>query len=62
MLKPNNKKGAERLLDCVTYVSQGFQMRLSHSTPSEKDAMFDWQDTAFTTVKQVVTTVPILYQ
>ena len=67
MPKPGDKKGVERLLGCVTYLSR-FLPRLSEVVGplrhlTEKDAVFDWQsgqDTAFTTIKQLVTTAPAL--
>ena len=64
MPRPVDKKGVERLLGCVTYLSR-FLPKLSDvvSPLTERNVTFAWltdQEQAFNTVKQMVTTAPVL--
>ena len=65
--RPVDKKGVERLLSCVTYLSR-FLPKLSDVVSllrllTERDVTFAWltdQEQAFNTVKQMITTAPVL--
>lgn len=67
MPRPTDKKGVERLLGCVTYLSRFLPKLADVVGPlrqlTEKDTIFTWQtnqDKALNTVKQLVTTAPVL--
>ena len=67
MPRPVDKKGVERLLGCVTYLSRFLPKLADVVGPlrqlTEKDTIFTWQtdqDKALNTVKQLMTTAPVL--
>ena len=67
MPRPVDKKGVERLLGCVTYLTRFLPKLADVVSPlrllTEKDTIFTWQtnqNKALNTVKQLVTTAPVL--
>ena len=64
MPRPVDKKGVERLLGCVIYLTHFLADVVSPlRLLTEKDTIFIWQtnqDKALNTVKQLVTTAPVL--
>ena len=67
MPRPEDKKGVERLLGCITYLSRFLPKLAEVVGPlrklTEKEVLFTWQtdqDNALATVKQLVTTAPVL--
>ena len=67
MPRPENKKGVQRLMGCVTYLSKFLPALSKVAEPlrrlTDKDAHYEWLDhheEAFQTIKTMLTTTPVL--